>query len=198
MNICYDGGDQSSIGNETYIAMNQAPLNSNTAGYGTYAWDTSRHDAGNVTTWAGYLWSSGKPYFSHLTTPIKLVAAPALTAGAQALTVEASAPPTGVASSLTAAELQPILSEAEQRLTAATGIQVAAAMTGVSVQIASLPDKMLGEEAGNTHLPQLVPPPATAGSSIPLPPTTVNSAIRLALTPWPPLRELSPPTTLTC
>ena len=51
---------------------------------------------------------------------------------------------------LTEQQLQPIVVEAERRLTAATGIQVAAAMTGLSVQIVDLPGNTLGEAAGNT------------------------------------------------
>jgi hypothetical protein len=66
--------------------------------------------------------------------------------------VEATALPSGQAQPLTAAQLQPIIAEAEQRLAAATGIQVSAAMTGVSVQITDLPGNMLGEDVGKTIL----------------------------------------------
>ena len=86
------------------------------------------------------MWSNGKPTFSHLTQPITVAAA---------LTVDAATPPSGNASPLTEAQLQPIVVEAERRLTAATGIQVAAAMTGVSVEIGDLPGKTLGEAAPN-------------------------------------------------
>ena len=69
-----------------------------------------------------------------------------------ALMVEASPPPSGQAQPLGIAQLQPIIAEAERRLTAATGIQVTAAMTSVSVQITDLPNNMLGEEVGKTIL----------------------------------------------
>ena len=69
---------------------------------------------------------------------------------AAALMVDASAPPSGSVPLLSDSQLQPIIVEAEQRLTAATGTEVAAAMTGVSVQIADLPNNMLGEEVGKT------------------------------------------------
>jgi len=64
--------------------------------------------------------------------------------------VEASALPSGDAQPLTAAQLQPIVVEAERRLASATGIQVAAAMSGLSVQIADLPGNVLGEARDQT------------------------------------------------
>ena len=69
---------------------------------------------------------------------------------ASPLLVEASTLPSGHAQPLGDAQLQPIVVEAERRLTAATGIEVAAALTGVSVQIADLPGNMLGEASGKT------------------------------------------------
>ena len=57
--------------------------------------------------------------------------------------------PLATSRALTETQLQPIIVEAERRLTAATGIQVAAAMTGVSIQIGDLPGKTLGEAAAN-------------------------------------------------
>ncbi len=70
----------------------------------------------------------------------------------EALMVDAAAPPSGPAAPLTESQLQPIVAEAEQRWAAADGVQVLAAMSGVTVQIADLPSGMLGEEVGKTIL----------------------------------------------
>ncbi len=70
---------------------------------------------------------------------------------ATGLTVaSSSSPPPAGLPSLTAQQIQPIITEAERRLTAATGLQVAAAMNGVAVKIAVLPNNVLGEVVGKT------------------------------------------------
>jgi hypothetical protein len=71
---------------------------------------------------------------------------------AAALTLDVPAIAPGNAAALTDAQLQPIVAEAENRLTAATGVQVAAAMSGVSIEITDLPGNMLGEALGKTIL----------------------------------------------
>jgi len=140
VSLCYDQ-DTVINHNEHYVEVDKVSAASvNASGYGSYTFSTSAMKPGKYYL-AGYLWSDGKPTFSHLSQPITITAA--------ALTVDASTPPSGDAPLLTEAQLQPIIVEAERRLTAATGIQVAAAMTGVSVQIGDLPDKTLGEVAGN-------------------------------------------------
>jgi cyclophilin family peptidyl-prolyl cis-trans isomerase len=141
VSLCYDQ-DTAINGNEHYIEINQATMAATDAGnYRSYTWTVPALAPGKYYL-GGYLWSNGKPTFSHLTQPITITAAP--------LMVDASTPPSGVASALTAAQLQPIVVEAERRLTAATGIQVAAAMTGVSINIGDLPANMLGEAAGTS------------------------------------------------
>ncbi len=138
VSLCYDT-DTAINGNEHYIEVDKAAAG--TSGqYGSYTWTIPALAPGKYYL-AGYLWSNGKPYFSHLMQPITITA--------PALMVDASAPPSGVAATLTEAQLQPIIVEAERRLTAATGIQVAAAMAGVSVEIGNLPKNMLGEAEGN-------------------------------------------------
>ena len=64
--------------------------------------------------------------------------------------VEASAVSSGYAQPLADNQLRSIVAEAEHRLAAATGIQVSAAMSGVSVQVADLPKGMLGEALDKT------------------------------------------------
>ena len=71
---------------------------------------------------------------------------------ATALTLDVPAVASGNATVLSDAQLQPIVAEAENRLTAATGVQVAAAMSGVSIEITDLPGNMLGEALGKTIL----------------------------------------------
>jgi hypothetical protein len=137
ISICYDK-DTSINGNEHYVEVGQVTAAN---GYGSYTWNTLGVAPGKYYV-GGYLWYNGKPVFSHLATPITITGA--------ALTVDASTPPSGNAVPLTEAQLQPIVVEAERRLTAATGIQVAAALAGVSVRIDDLPGKMLGEAADNT------------------------------------------------
>jgi len=91
---------------------------------------------------AGYLRANSTNTYSHMATPITIAAA--------ALMVDASAPRLANAPLLTEEQLQPIVVEAERRLAAATGVQVASAMTGVSVRIVDLPGNTLGEAVGNT------------------------------------------------
>jgi cyclophilin family peptidyl-prolyl cis-trans isomerase len=140
ISLCYDN-DKIINHTEHYIEVDKVTA-SNAGGYSSYTWTI-----GNVTPGTyyigGYIWSNGKPTFSHLSTPITIVAA-------AALTVDASTPASNDVSSLTDAMLQPIIIEAERRLTAATGIDVAAAMSGVSVNVADLSGSMLGEAAGNS------------------------------------------------
>ena len=69
---------------------------------------------------------------------------------AAALMVEASTLPSDNAQPLSAAQLPPIVAEAEHRLSGATGTDVAAALSGVLVQVADLPANMLGEASGST------------------------------------------------
>jgi hypothetical protein len=68
------------------------------------------------------------------------------------LLVSAASPAQGVATSLTGDQLAPIVVEAERRLAAALGTQVTASLNGVSVQLADLPNGMLGETSGKTIL----------------------------------------------
>jgi cyclophilin family peptidyl-prolyl cis-trans isomerase len=128
-------------GNEHYLEVDKVTMSSSEDNqYESYVWAVPSLAPGQYYL-GGYIWSNGKATFSHLTQPITITAAP--------LMVDASTPPSAAAS-LTAAQLQPIVVEAERRLTAATGIQVAAAMSGVSVQIGNLPADMLGEAAGSS------------------------------------------------
>jgi cyclophilin family peptidyl-prolyl cis-trans isomerase len=136
VSIAYDK-DTVINGNEHYMEVGQVTVAN---GYGHYTFSTSTMAPGKYYI-AGYLWSNGKPTFSHMSQPITIAAA--------ALTVESSTAPSGAAALLTESQLQPIIVEAERRLTAATGIQVAAALAGISVQIGDLPDKILGEATAN-------------------------------------------------
>ena len=140
VSLCYDT-DSVINGNEHYVEVDKVTA-ANSGRYSNYTWTVPALAPGKYFI-GGYLWSNGKPTWSHLTQPITIAAA-------AALTVDASTPPSGNAASLTAAQLQPIIVEAERRLTAAMGIQVAAAMSGVSVQIGDLPAKMLGEAEGTS------------------------------------------------
>ena len=137
ISLCYDQ-DTAINGNEHYIEVEQSDGRQLGRLQQLHV-DHRGVPAGKYYV-GGYIWSNGKPTFSHLTQPITIAAA---------LTVDASTAPSGNVSALTKTQLQPIIVEAERRLTAATGIQVAAAMTGVSIQIGDLPGKTLGEAAAN-------------------------------------------------
>ncbi len=69
-----------------------------------------------------------------------------------ALTVEASTPPTGWPQSLTDQQLAPIVAEAERLWATAGGSKVLETMSGLAVQIADLPGKLLGEQVGKNIL----------------------------------------------
>ena len=69
---------------------------------------------------------------------------------AQDLMVSASAPPQGSPALLTEAELAPIVTDAEKRLEADLGPQTAAALAGVTVEVANLPAGLLGQTTGTT------------------------------------------------
>ena len=66
------------------------------------------------------------------------------------LLLEASAPPSDNVNLLTDQQLQPIIAEAEVRLTAALGLRATASLSGISVLIADLPGNMLGEVIDDT------------------------------------------------
>ena len=68
------------------------------------------------------------------------------------LLVSAASPAQGAAASLTSDQLSPIVVEAKLRLAAALGMQATASLSGVSVQLADLPNGMLGEALGTTIL----------------------------------------------
>ncbi len=127
-------------GNEHYIEISKVTA-ANSGGYSHYTFTVPALAPGKYYV-GGYLWSYGRPAWSHLMQPITITG--------PALMVDASVAPSGNVSALTEAQLQPIIVEAERRLTAATGIQVAAAMTGVSVEIGDLPANMLGEAEGSS------------------------------------------------
>jgi cyclophilin family peptidyl-prolyl cis-trans isomerase len=139
VSLCYDKDTTFFNGNEKWIEVDQATA---TNGYGRYDWDTAAVAPGKYYV-AGYLWANGKATFSHLTSAITIKA------GA-ALNVDASALRPSSAERVTDQELQPILAEAQRRLTASTGIGVASAVSDVSVRIADLPGNMLGEVVGNS------------------------------------------------
>jgi hypothetical protein len=71
--LCYDTG--TSFGNVIWIEFNQAAAN----GAGTYNWNTTGVAPGTYYI-GGYLWSGGKPTYSHLTQSITITAALALAA----------------------------------------------------------------------------------------------------------------------
>jgi cyclophilin family peptidyl-prolyl cis-trans isomerase len=138
VSLCYDKDTKFFNGNEKWIEVNQATA---TSGYGHYDWDTAGLAPGKYYV-AGYLWANGKATWSHLTSAITIKAA-------AALNVDAAALQSSTAERLTDQELLPILTEAERRLAASTGIGTAA-LAGLSVRIADLPGTMLGEAVGNT------------------------------------------------
>ena len=65
--LCYDP-DTVWNGNETWIEINNAPAAN---GNGSYSWDTAGMPSGKYYI-AGYVWSNGKPTYSHLTQPITI------------------------------------------------------------------------------------------------------------------------------
>ena len=69
-----------------------------------------------------------------------------------ALMVDTAAAPKGSPQLVTEPQLVSMLAAAEQRWAAAAGVQVLAALSGVTVQVADLPSGMLGEEVGKTIL----------------------------------------------
>jgi hypothetical protein len=141
VSLCYDT-DKTFNGNEHWVLTNldnsQMPA---VSGYRYATWNTAGLSPGKYYL-AGYIEANGATTYSHLTTQITIKAA--------ALMVDASAPRLANATLLTEEQLQPILIEAERRLAAATGVQVASSMAGVSVQIVDLPGNMLGEVVGKT------------------------------------------------
>ena len=141
VSLCYDT-DTAFNGNEHWVQTNlnnsQMPA---VSGYRYASFNTTGMTPGKYYV-AGCLSANGTTTYSHLGTPITITAA--------ALMVDASAPRLANAPLLTEEQLQPIVVEAERRLTAATGIQVSSAMSGASVRIVDLPGNMLGEAVGNT------------------------------------------------
>ena len=87
--------------------------------------------------------SDGVGNTTSYTSSFDVVAAPGLVPAASAL-LSNSVP------SLTDQQLQPIVTEAERRLTADTGGPVATAISGVAFRIADLPNGVLGEALGKT------------------------------------------------
>ena len=69
VSLCYDT-DAAWGGNETWIKFGQAAANGN----GTYSWDTTGMAPGTYYI-GGYLYSGGKPTYSHLTQSITIQAA---------------------------------------------------------------------------------------------------------------------------
>ncbi len=145
--ITWAVGGATSVGNESLSVNGKAV----TAMYGPYA-------AGANTWYLGGLFgplAAGTHSFTIQSADGSGNAATPYTGSfniVSALMVNASAAPSGLAAPLTESQLQPIVAAAEQRWAAADGIQVLAAMSGVTVQIADLPSGMLGEEVGKTIL----------------------------------------------
>ena len=75
--LCYDKG--TSFSNVTWITFGQTAANGN----GTYNWNTTGVAPGTYYI-GGYLYSGGTPYYSHLTQPITIQAAAAVTSAAPA------------------------------------------------------------------------------------------------------------------
>ena len=69
-----------------------------------------------------------------------------------ALMVDTATAPKGSPQLVTEGQVVSILTAAEQRWAAAGGVQVLAALAGVTVQVADLPSGMLGEVVGKTIL----------------------------------------------
>ena len=76
--LCYDTDTVWGGGKETWITFNQTAAVG--TGYGTYQWNTTGVAPGTYYI-GGYLWSGGKPTYSHLTQPITILgpAAPTFT-----------------------------------------------------------------------------------------------------------------------
>jgi hypothetical protein len=84
--LCYDEGI--SFSNVTWITFNQAAANGN----GAYNWNTAGVAPGTYYI-GGYLYSDGAPYYSHLTQPITIQAAAAVTLAAPAFAPPAQSLP---------------------------------------------------------------------------------------------------------
>jgi probable HAF family extracellular repeat protein len=138
VSLCYDTDTIWNNGNEKWITIDRATA---VNGYSHYTWNTLGVKPGKYYL-AGYLWAYGKATVSHLTRSITIVAA-------QALTLDASATRVDDSEKVTNDDLQAIALEAERRLAAATGIQVASALSSVSLRIVDLPGNTLAEAAGN-------------------------------------------------
>ena len=69
INLCYDT-DTAWNGNETWVQFGITAANGN----GTYTWDTTGVAPGTYYI-GGYLFSGGKPYYSHSSQPISVVGA---------------------------------------------------------------------------------------------------------------------------
>ena len=113
-------------------SSSQAAANGN----GSYNWNTTGVAPGTYYI-GGYLWSGGKPIYSHLTQSITIAAA--LTLAAPQEQVPTSLPGNAVLESQ--AELTPIVNEAIRRMASLAGSQV---LASVSVQIADLPGNLVG------------------------------------------------------
>ena len=110
------------------------------SGYRYATWNTAGLAPGKYYL-AGYLKANGASTYSHLTTQITITAAALMVDDSLALgecsVVDRRATPTYRRRSRAAPA-------------AATGIQVASTLAGLSVRIVDLPGNMLGESAGNT------------------------------------------------
>jgi hypothetical protein len=138
--LCYDTNTGWGSG-ETWITFSQAAAN----GSGSYSWNTTGVTPGTYYV-GGYLYSSGKPTYSHLTQSFS-IAAPLVLATPES-------PPIGQPLSADEVlnnenQLAPIVSEAIRRWAVAGGSQL---LADVSVRIADLPGNLLGETIGRTVL----------------------------------------------
>lgn len=142
VSLCYDT-DKVFNGNEHWVKLN---LNNSdmdlVGGYRSVSWNSFGLAPGKYYL-GGFLTANGKNYYSHLTMPITVTAA-------AALTVDDSAPRLANAPIVNDKQLQTIVAEAERRLAITKGTQVLSAMSGVSVQIVDLPGNTLGEVVGDT------------------------------------------------
>ncbi len=138
ISLCYDADKIWWNGNETWIEIDQVTAFN---GNDTYTWNTTGVTPGNYYL-AGYLWSGGKPYFSHLNQAVTITAA-------QPLMLDG--PRSGVAAAVISdAQLAPIVAEAKRRWAAIDGDRVFAALADVDVQLADLADGVLGEAGDKT------------------------------------------------
>jgi hypothetical protein len=116
--------------------------------YGPYGSTTAGNYAGAMSTL-----SAGSHTYVINATNTKGVSSKATgTFTVAPLLVSAASPAQGAAASLTSDQLSPIVVEAKLRLAAALGMQTTASLSRVSVQLADLPDGMLGEALGTTIL----------------------------------------------